>query len=106
MAFRKTPRFVDDPAKREARLAAAPTARDRYGNTVVKIGHYWCSSSLERLMQIVETLNDEDFIIICRVCDGRYFGLQRRNLSREKSWKTKLDSKWYMFVDPEFQEVY
>lgn len=102
----KAPQFVDDPEKREARLAAAPKAQDRYGNRLVKIGHYWCSSSHERLQQIVETLSEDDFIIICRVCDGRYFSLKRTSLCRKKSWKKKLETKWYMFVDPEFQEVY
>jgi hypothetical protein len=106
MAFYRTPPFVDDPKKREARLKAAPKAKDRYGNTVVKIGHYWCSNNFDRFVQLSDGLNDEDFLIICRTCDGRFFGKQKSSLRRKKSWRQKLESKWYMFVDPEFQDVY
>lgn len=103
MAFKP---FIDDPAKREERLRNAPKAHDKYGNVVVKIGHYWCSSNFERICQLADNLADDEWIIICRTCDGRFFSKQKRSLSRKKGWSKSLASTMYMFVDPESQEVY
>ena len=100
------PRFVDDPEKREERLKNAPKARDRYGNTLKKIGCYWCSDNFDRFVQLVDGMNSEDFLIVCRVSDGRFFSKQKRDLSHKKAWRQRLATKWYMFIDPEFQEVY
>lgn len=101
------PKFQDDPEKREARLKSAPRANDRYGNTLRKIGQYWCSGNYNRLLQIAENMPQDEYVIACRICDGRFFSVPPRNILRGKSsWHKRLETQWYMFVDPEFQEVY
>lgn len=106
MAGRFPPKFEDDPEARELVWKTAPRAEDKYGNKLIKIGHYWCSYDFNRLMQIA-TESKEEFVIIVRVADGRYFGKQRQSFTRGRNdWRRRLSTGWYCYVDPEIQQVY
>lgn len=104
--MKRPPQFIDDPEKREERLRNAVKAKDRYGNTLYKIGRYWCSDNTDRFAQLADELKSDEFIIVCRVCDGRYFGRGKQSVKMKAAWRRRLSTRWYLFVDPEIQEVY
>lgn len=100
--------FQDNPEKREARLRDSPKGIDQFGNPVIKLGHYWCSSDFNRFWQLaVDESEEDDYIIVVRVCDAKPFSRARHEIRRAKRyWKRRLDTKWYMFVDPITQTPY
>lgn len=102
------PKFEDNPEERERRLREAIRAHDIYGNQIYKLGSYWCSFNHNRLCQLVkDVMNPDDFLIVVRVSDGRYFSKPASNIRRSLlSWKQRLNTRWYAYVDPIFQQVY
>ncbi len=100
--------FQDNPEKREARLRDSPKGIDQFGNPMIKLGHYWCSSDFNRFWQLaVDESEEDDYIIVVRVCDAKPFSRARHEIRRAKRyWKRRLDTKWYMFVDPITQTPY
>lgn len=100
--------FQDNPEKREARLRDSPKGIDQFGNPMIKLGHYWCSSDFNRFWQLaVDESEEDDYIIVVRVCDAKPFSRARHEIRRAKRyWKRRLDTKWYMFIDPITQTPY
>ena len=100
--------FQDNPEKREARLRDSPKGIDQFGNPMIKLGHYWCSSDFNRFWQLaVEESEEDDYIIVVPVCDATPFARARHDRRRAKRyWKRRLDTKWYMFIDPITQTPY
>ncbi len=103
----KAPQYIDDPEKRKAVWANNPKAVDQYGNKLIMIGHYWCSCSYERLMQLAKETPEDGYIIVVRVSDGRPFGRQRGSFTRAaKHWKRRIETGWYVFIDPITQVIF
>lgn len=100
--------FRDDPEKRETRLREAPKGMDQFGNPLLKLGHYWCSSDFTRFWQlVVDESADDEHVIVVRVCDAKPFSRARHEIRRAKRyWKRRLETQWYMFVDPVTQTPY
>lgn len=91
---------------RQKVLQTAPRARDKYGNPIIKVGHYWCSFDYNRLMQLVRESAPDEVIIVVRLSDKHFFSRNRRCfLMGKAAWCKRIRSQWYLFVDPEVQEV-
>lgn len=101
-------RFIDEPEVREQVWKTAPRAEDKYGNTLVKIGKFWYSNDFNRFWQMVkEDFEQDEYVIVARVQDGRVFSKQRRAIiNNHKWWKRRLESGWYVFFDHTIQQVY
>ena len=106
--MKKTGQFIDDPEARERVWKTAPRAVDQYGNKLIRIGHYWCAFDFNRFWQLaVNESEEEQNIIVVRVADGRFFSRTRFSIRRGKRyWQRRIESGWYMFVDPVIQQVY
>lgn len=100
--------YIDDPEARERVWKTAPRAVDKYGNKLIKVGHYWCAYDFNRFWQLVmDESEDKQFIIIVRVSDGRFYSKPRSAIKRgRKSWERRIKSGWYIFVEPLVQQVY
>lgn len=103
-----TGRYIDNPEQREAVWKNAPKAVDQFGNKLVKIGHYWCSSDFQRFWDLaIEESEDSTYIVVVRVSDGRFFSRPRSSIRRAmRYWKRRMDTGWYGFVDPVIQVTY
>lgn len=106
--MQKNGQFVDDPEAREKIWKTAPRAVDQFGNKLIKIGHYWCAFDFNRFWQLaVDESEEEQYIIVVRVADGRFFSRTRSSIRRGKRyWRRRIESGWYIFVDPLIQQVY
>lgn len=96
---------LDEEARQKV-LQTAPRARDKYGNPIIKVGHYWCSFDYNRLMQLARESEQDEVIVVVRLSDKHYFSRSRRSfLIAQSAWSRRIRSHWYLFVDPEVQEV-
>ena len=97
---------LEKAAAREHVLQTSPRAKDKYGNPLIKIGHYWCSFDFNRLMQLARQTAPDDGIIVVRLSDKYFFSRSRHSfLAGRAAWNKRLRTRWYLFVDPENQEV-
>lgn len=100
--------YVDNPDTRKAFWETAPRAEDSYGNPIVLLGAYWFSYDFHRFWQIVtKELERDQCILIARVSDGRIFMRTPQQLYRNRRhWRRRIETKWYIFMDPYIQKVY
>lgn len=95
-----------DEEARQKVLQTSPRAKDKYGNPMIKVGHYWCSFDFNRLMQLARQSEPDAGIIVVRLSDKYFFSRNRRSfLVGHTAWAKRIRSRWYLFVDPENQEV-
>lgn len=100
-------KYIDDPEAREKVWETAPRATDKNGNPVIYISGWWFSYDFNRLWEIVKELNDGERVIFARVSDGRIYSKERKEMiNNHKNLKRRIDSKWYVFLDPQIQQVF
>ena len=92
--MQKNGQFVDDPEAREKIWKTAPRAVDKFGNKLIKIGHYWCAFDFNRFWQLaVDESEEEQYIIVVRVAEGRFFSRTRSSIRRGKRyWRRRIES--------------
>ena len=71
--MQKNGQFVDDPEAREKIWKTAPRAVDKFGNKLIKIGHYWCAFDFNRFWQLaVDESEEEPFYKMAIYMPGYY----------------------------------
>lgn len=106
MGFR--PKFQDNPEHRAYVLQNAERAKDKYGNTLLKVGDFWFSQNFDRLLELAERAkNKQNRAIICRTADERVFSLPySRILYGRARMRGYMNDGYYLFMEPTVQVVY
>lgn len=99
--------IVTDPQQVVDIRAKAPKAIDKEGRELLQFSGIWCSTSFSRFKELCEKMDKEDRIITLRVGDGAFYSKPVSTIRRAlKTWKKKIETGYYCFIDPETQTVY